>query len=156
MGTVLFRKTIVAALTFSLALGWSPTSYRAYANTQASAEANAYSQPAEQNTASGGLSEVGGFDLSFFDSVFPPVAFFDEAPVDGESSGESGSSGDGSDVTAPNEGAPDNNTSNGENSNEGAPDKNASGEESLEGNASDEVSDAEQDAAQIEGAEVLQ
>lgn len=104
----------------------------------------------------GGLSEVGGFDLSFFDSVFPPVAFFDEAPVDGESSGESGSSGDGSDVTAPNEGAPDNNTSNGENSNEGAPDKNASGEESLEGNASDEVSDAEQDAAQIEGAEVLQ
>lgn len=156
MGTVLFRKTIVAALTFSLALGWSPTSYRAYANTQASAEANAYSQPAEQNTASGGLSEVGGFDLSFFDSVFPPVAFFDEAPVDGESSGESGSSGDGSDVTAPNEGAPDNNTSNGENSNEGAPDKNASGEEPLEGNASDEVSDAEQDAAQIEGAEVLQ
>ena len=156
MGTVLFRKTIVAALTFSLALGWSPTSYRAYANTQASAEANAYSQPAEQNTASGGLSEVGGFDLSFFDSVFPPVAFFDEAPVDGGSSGESGSSGDGSDVTAPNEGAPDNNTSNGENSNEGAPDKNASGEESLEGNASDEVSDAEQDAAQIEGAEVLQ
>lgn len=154
---MLFRKTIVAALTFSLALGWSPTSYRAYANTQASAEANAYSQPAEQNTASGGgLSEVGGFDLSFFDSVFPPVAFFDEAPVDGESSGESGSSGDGSDVTAPNEGAPDNNTSNGENSNEGAPDKNASGEESLEGNASDEVSDAEQDAAQIEGAEVLQ
>lgn len=88
--------------------------------------------------------------------MFPPVAFFDEAPVDGESSGESGSSGDGSDVTAPNEGAPDNNTSNGENSNEGAPDKNASGEESLEGNASDEVSDAEQDAAQIEGAEVLQ
>lgn len=154
---MLFRKTIVAALTFSLALGWSPTSYRAYADTQASAEANAYSQPAEQNTASGGgLSEVEGFDLSFFDSVFPPVAFFDETPVDGESSGESGSSGDGSDVTAPNEGAPDNNTSNGENSNEGAPDKNASGEDSLEGNASDEVSDAEQDAAQIEGAEVLQ
>lgn len=104
----------------------------------------------------GGLSEVEGFDLSFFDSAFPSVAFFDEASVDGESSGESGSSGDGSDVTAPNEGAPDNNTSNGENSNEGAPDKNASGEESLEGNASDEVSDAEQDAAQIEGAEVLQ
>ena len=53
-GSVLFRKTIVAALTFSLALGWSPTSYRAYANTQASAEADAHSQPVEQNTASGG------------------------------------------------------------------------------------------------------
>lgn len=51
---MLFRKTIVAALTFSLALGWSPTSYRAYANTQASAEADAHSQPVEQNTASGG------------------------------------------------------------------------------------------------------
>ena len=53
---MLFRKTIVAALTCSLALGWSPASYRAYADTQASAEANAYSQPAEQNTASGGAS----------------------------------------------------------------------------------------------------
>ena len=53
---MLFRKTIVAALTCSLALGWSPASYRAYADTQASAEANAYSQPAEQNTASGGGS----------------------------------------------------------------------------------------------------
>ncbi len=104
----------------------------------------------------GGLSEVEGFDLSFFDSAFPPTAFFDEAPVDGESSDESGSNGDGSDAAAPNEGVPDNNTSNGENSNEGTPDENASGEESLEGNASDEVSDAEQDAAQIEGAEVLQ
>ncbi|MDO5024093.1 Cna B-type domain-containing protein [Slackia piriformis] len=104
----------------------------------------------------GGLSEVEGFDLSFFDSVFPPIAFFDEAPVDGGSSDESGSNGDGSDAAAPNEGAPDNNTSNGEDSNEGTPDENASGEESLEGNASDEVSDAEQDAAQIEGAEVLQ
>lgn len=104
----------------------------------------------------GGLSESEGFDLSFFDSTFSPVAFFDEVPVDGGSSGESGSSGDGSDVATPNGGAPGNNTSNGENSNEGAPDKNASGEESLEGNASDEVSDAEQDAAQIEGAEVLQ
>lgn len=104
----------------------------------------------------GGLSEVEGFDLSFFDSAFPPIAFFDEAPVDGESSDESGSNGDGSDAAAPNEGVPDNNTSNGENSNEGTPDENASGEESLEGNASDEVSDAEQDASQIEGAEVLQ
>ncbi|MFR4804867.1 MAG: hypothetical protein ACLT98_17075, partial [Eggerthellaceae bacterium] len=104
------------------------------------------------NTASGGLSESEGFDLSFFDSTFSPVAFFDEVPVDGGSSGESGSSGDGSDVATPNGGAPDNNTSNGENSNEGASDENASGEESLEGNASDEVSDAEQDAAQIEGA----
>lgn len=104
----------------------------------------------------GGLSESEGFDLSFFDSAFSPVAFFDEVPVDGESSDESGSNGDGSDVATPNGGAPDNNTSNGENSNEGASDENASGEESLEGNASDEVSDAEQDAAQIEGAEVLQ
>ena len=152
-----FRKTIVAALTFSLALGWSPASYRAYADTQASAEMGSHSQSVEQNTASGGgLSESEGFDLSFFDSTFSPVAFFDEVPVDGGSSGESGSSGDGSDVATPNGGAPDNNTSNGENSNEGASDENASGEESLEGNASDEVSDAEQDAAQIEGAEVLQ
>ena len=156
-GTVLFRKTIVAALTFSLALGWSPASYRAYADTQASAEMGSHSQSVEQNTASGGgLSESEGFDLSFFDSAFSPVAFFDEVPVDGESSDESGSNGDGSDVATPNGGAPDNNTSNGGNSNEGASDENASGEESLEGNASDEVSDAEQDAAQIEGAEVLQ
>lgn len=153
---MLFRKTMVAALTFSLALGWSPASYRAYADTQASAEMGSHSQSVEQNTASGGLSESEGFDLSFFDSTFSPVAFFDEVPVDGGSSGESGSSGDGSDVATPNGGAPDNNTSNGENSNEGASDENASGEESLEGNASDEVSDAEQDAAQIEGAEVLQ
>lgn len=156
-GSVLFRKTIVAALTFSLALGWSPTSYRAYANTQASAEADAHSQPVEQNTASGGgLSEVEGFDLSFFDNVFSPITFFDEAPVDGEPSGENGSNGGGSDATAPNEGAPDNGTSNGEDSSEGTSDENVSGEESLESNASDEVSDAEQDAAQIEGAEVLQ
>ncbi|MFQ9741295.1 MAG: hypothetical protein ACLRX5_01615 [Slackia sp.] len=154
---MLFRKTIVAALTFSLALGWSPTSYRAYANTQASAEADAHSQPVEQNTASGGgLSEVEGFDLSFFDNVFSPITFFDEAPVDGGPSGENGSNGGGSDATAPNEGAPDNSTSNGEDSSEGTSDENVSGEESLEGNASDEVSDAEQDAAQIEGAEVLQ
>lgn len=152
---MLFRKTIVAALTFSLALGWSPTSYRAYANTQASAEADAHSQPVEQNTASGGLSEVEGFDLSFFDNVFSPITFFDEDPVDGEPSGENGSNGGGSDATAPNEGAPDNSTSNGEDSSEGTSDENVSGEESLEGNASDEVSDAEQDAAQIEGAEVL-
>lgn len=153
---MLFRKTIVAALTFSLALGWSPTSYRAYANTQASAEADAHSQPVEQNTASGGgLSEVEGFDLSFFDNVFSPITFFDEAPVDGEPSGENGFNGGGSDATAPNEGASDNSTSNGKDSSEGASDENVSGEESLEGNASDEVSDAEQDAAQIEGAEVL-
>ena len=104
----------------------------------------------------GGLSEVEGFDLSFFDNVFSPITFFDEAPVDGEPSGENGSNGGGSDATAPNEGAPDNSTSNGEDSSEGASDENVSGEESLEGNASDEVSDAEQDAAQIEGAEVLQ
>lgn len=54
-GTVLFRKTIVAALTFSLALGWSPASYRAYADTQASAEMGSHSQSVEQNTASGGV-----------------------------------------------------------------------------------------------------
>lgn len=104
----------------------------------------------------GGLSEVEGFDLSFFDNVFSPITFFDEAPVDGGPSGENGSNGGGSDATAPNEGAPDNSTSNGEDSSEGTSDENVSGEESLEGNASDEVSDAEQDAAQIEGAEVLQ
>lgn len=103
----------------------------------------------------GSLSEVEGFDLSFFDNVFSPITFFDEDPVDGEPSGENGSNGGGSDATAPNEGAPDNSTSNGEDSSEGTSDENVSGEESLEGNASDEVSDAEQDAAQIEGAEVL-
>lgn len=53
---MLFRKTIVAALTCSLALGWSPASYRAYADTQASSETGAYSQPVEQSIAAGGGS----------------------------------------------------------------------------------------------------
>lgn len=53
---MLFRKTIVAALTCSLALGWSPAGYRAYADTHASSKTGAYSQPVEQSIAAGGGS----------------------------------------------------------------------------------------------------
>ncbi|MDO5042690.1 MAG: hypothetical protein Q4D92_04185, partial [Slackia sp.] len=193
-----FRKTMVAVLTFSLALGWSPASYRAYADTLASSDASHAVISEQNNLTGGGSSERGnaeaslgsGFDyatggsfneggLSFGDAPlragvsralsqgFRDVAAVEEHPVSlldnpGDSADSShnansrtddpadGLQGDGVINDAFDQNA-------GQTGGEGDAD-NADGEgaSSQDASVSGAVSDAEQDAAAIEGVEVLQ
>lgn len=73
-----FRKTMAAVLTFSLVLGWSPTSYRAYADSPALDE-NSSAKIFEQNNPTGGSSEQSDAQAS---PVFDFQAAVDFAAAD--------------------------------------------------------------------------
>lgn len=173
------RKTIVAVLTLSLTLGWSPVSYRAYADGLASSEASSAIASEQKNLTGGGSSEQGEAeaapsfgDVALRDGVSQALSqgfrdvVVEEHPVSllDDSADNAGSSQDAlprTDVDSADglqgdgvaNDAPGQNDGQQGGEDEGAGSEDAAGQDDS---ASDEVSDAQQDAAAIEGAEVVQ
>lgn len=160
-----FRKTMAAVLTFSLVLGWSPTSYRAYADSPAFDENSSAKISEQNNPAGGGSSEQSDAQAS---PVFDFQAAVGFAAVDaalcsypddepgvslltnpGDQAADSDANIAPIDDTQE-EFAPHDETVQGD---AAANDEAASGQDAA---VSGEASDAQQDAAAIEGAEVLQ
>ena len=156
---MLFRKTIAAVLTFSLALGWSPAGYRAYADSLASSETLSAESVEPNNVTGGGSSEQG-------DAQANPVLDFQTA-ADAASANAvlrpfADDTSDISLLTNPDDQAADQDANiapvddaQGE-AEQGDASVNAEAASDQDVAVSGEVSDAQQDAAAIEGAEVLQ
>lgn len=156
---MLFRKTIAAVLTFSLALGWSPAGYRAHADSLASSGTLSAESVEPNNVTGGGSSEQG-------DAQANPVVDFQTA-ADAASANAvlrpfADDTSDVSLLTNPDDQAadPDANIApvddaQGE-AEQGDASVNAEATSDQDVAVSGEVSDAQQDAAAIEGAEVLQ
>lgn len=160
-----FRKTMAAVLTFSLVLGWSPTSYRAYADSPALDE-NSSAKIFEQNNPTGGgsseqsdaqASPVFDFQAAVdFAAADAALCSYPDDELDISLLTNLGDQAVDSDANiAPlddiqEESAPHDETVQGD---AAANDEAASGQDAA---VSGETSDAQQDAAEIEGAEVLQ
>ena len=156
---MLFRKTIAAVLTFSLALGWSPAGYRAYADSLASSETLSAESVEPNNVTGGGSSEQG-------DAQANPVLDFQTA-ADAASANAvlrpfADDASDVSLLTNPDDQAadPDANIAPTDDAQreveQGDAPANAEADSGQDVTVSGEASDAQQDAAAIEGAEVLQ
>lgn len=160
-----FRKTMAAVLTFSLVLGWSPTSYRAYADSPALDE-NSSAKISEQNNLTGGgssersdaqASPVFDFQAAVgFAAADAALCSYPDDELDislltnlGDQAVDSDANiaplDDIQEESAPHDEAVQ--------SDAATNDEAASGQDAA---VSGEASDAQQDAAAIEGAEVLQ